>query len=134
MAAYPIVGMHFGMERGSPAKALVEYLPVGAALILRAEPDNAHDPNAIRVLVPGTSFPESSHEELASALQGFGFTIGEIVDADEPWHLGYIPRDFAAEVKARGFPEGIDVAATFSVNIQGKPRVRYEEDWQNDRV
>ena len=129
MPTVPIVGMHFGMERGSPAKALVEYLPVGAALILRAEPDNAHDPNAIRILVPGSSFPESCHEALEGALRGYGFALADIIFEDEGWHLGYVPRELAAELKDRGFPEDTDIPGTFSISMNNKPRVFFVEDW-----
>ena len=120
-----LVGAHFR----PPAKLILEHLPSEAILILEPEPDNAYDPNAIQVLVMGTSFPNECHEFLENDLSGYGFALVDILDSDEPWHLGFIAKDFAAEQKSRGFPEGVDVPGTFSVNAQGKARVRFEENW-----
>ena len=120
MPTLPIVGDYFR----PPAKAFIAALPVGAKLILRAEPDNAYDPNAIAVHLHGPDIPPASHEELERQLQGFGFTLSEALNDD--WHLGYLPRDLAAEQKALGFPEGEDVPGTFSVSARGKGLVRFD--------
>lgn len=92
----PLVGMRYR----PPAAAILSVLPAGAALHLRPEPSNPFDANAIQVLVATMEIPEGQREGLALAAAPFGFTIEEILAADE-WHLGYVKRECAAESAAR---------------------------------
>lgn len=72
-----LVGSHFH----PPAKALLEHLPQGAPLILRREPDNPYDPNAIEVLLQPQSIPESQHGELGVKLPGMGFDLADVLQS-----------------------------------------------------
>ena len=81
----PLVGAHYR----PPAKALLAHLPTGAQLMLRPEPDNPHDSNAIAVLVDPAQVPESQRQELENDALSYGFDLEEILSRDE-WHLGYV--------------------------------------------
>lgn len=80
-----LVGSHFH----PPAKTLLEHLPVGTVLELRAEPDNPYDEHAIAVMLRSSSIPESQHEVLAEALPSQGSSLEEILAAPE-WFIGHI--------------------------------------------
>lgn len=87
-----LVGAHFR----PPAKALLACLPAGHPLLLRPEPTNEYDENAVQVLLrtetltPLCNAPFFS-EELNNQLEGAGFDLQTILESDE-WHLGYLPR------------------------------------------
>ena len=108
-----------------PASALLDHLPVGAKLVLRAEPTNAYDANAIAVFVPTSSFPASSLATLDGALAGFGRTLAEVL-AESEWHVGYLRREIAAELRGSGFTSNADVPAEFTCAPNGAPLVRFE--------
>lgn len=120
MQTLPIVGSYFR----PPAKIVLDHLPIDCPMFLRAEPSNEYDPNAIAVWLDTSAIPESS--ELETALAGFGTTIA-FLQQQEAMHVGYVPREKAAVLRALGFPDAIDVPATFSVSVNGAPRVRFEE-------
>jgi hypothetical protein len=93
---FPIVGAFFR----PPAKAILEVLSSGSPLILRPEPDNPSDPNAIQVWVTRATLAALSAS--ASARLGetgplFGHELADILAAPEH-HLGYIPRTSAGAV------------------------------------
>jgi len=97
----PLVGMHFR----PPAKEVVQCLPVGTELILRAEPTNEHDPNAVRVLVDLRDFPESKYQLLQNM-------IGPVYDAEQLcseglFMLGYLAT--SGKKTARGGAGNIEV-------------------------
>ena len=81
----PLVGAHFR----PPAKAILQVLPGATPLLLRPEPDNAYDPNAIQVLVKTSELPEEAHDDLELHAQGYGHSLEEIL-AEPEWHLGYV--------------------------------------------
>lgn len=112
---FPIVGGYYR----PPASALLKFLPQDTPLILRPEPTNAYDPNAIMVLVEGKEIPVDY--DLDSALAGYGTNIAE-VRATPEIHLGYIPRGFAATMTLAG-----DTEATFSYDSRGKATVKVED-------
>lgn len=122
---FPIVGAYFR----PPAAAVLEALPTGAALTLRAEPENPHDDNAIQVLMAGAGLAglgEAARAELEAKLPNYGFTLEELVETAEI-HLGYIPRDSAAGLRRNGVvPEGTTIPAEFVIGLSGKPEVRWE--------
>lgn len=89
----PIVGAHYR----PPAKAILSVLPAGAPLWLQPEPTNEFDPNAIKVIVHTDAIPESQLGELELRASGFGYSL-EQIQAELAWHLGYIPKDRAAEL------------------------------------
>lgn len=123
---FPIVGAYFR----PPAAAVLEALPTGAVLALRAEPENPYDPNAIQVLMAGqslTALSEAARTELDAKLPNYGFTLEELVETPEI-HLGYIPRDSAAGLRRNGVvPEGTTLPAEFVIGLSGKPEVRWGE-------
>lgn len=121
----PIKGAYFR----PPAKALLDALSVGTPLTLLAEPDNEYDPNAIAVWLASASIPETSHAALRAGLGPFGSSLEEVLDIE--WHhVGYIPKENAADLRARGFPETAEVTAEFSVSARGAPMVRFDQDWE----
>ena len=95
--AMPIVGAAYR----PPASAILGALPAGASLLLRPEPSNPFDPNAVMVVVTvGVIRDQADAEELAMRLGGFGMTYDEVVDEfmDYEYHLGYIAKTFAASL------------------------------------
>jgi len=80
-----LVGMHFR----PPAKQVLEHLPAGALLMLRAEPDNPYDPAAVSVWISPSEVPEGQRPELDIKLPGTG------TDPEDFWQtpeimLGYL--------------------------------------------
>ena len=53
-------------------------------------------------------------------------TLDELRAEQTEIHVGYIPREMAADLRANGFPTERDIPATFSVSATGKPRVRLD--------
>lgn len=108
----PLVGMHFR----PPAKAILAVLPVGCPLWLEPEPENPYDANALKVNVRSADIPTAPAivVKLNDLAQPSGFTSDEIF-AKPSWHLGYIPREAAAELAS-------SVAEAFEINgeVQGK--------------
>lgn len=88
-----------------PAKAILSVLPVDTPLTLRHDPYGntcgvAHnDPNAIAIFVKSENIPKDSEDEkpLTLALANVGFTE-ELLRAQGEWHLGYVPKEFAAKI------------------------------------
>jgi hypothetical protein len=81
--AAPIVGSFFR----KPAPAIIANLPSGTPLRLEAEPDNPHDPNAIKVIIDAEHLPHNEELEAACVAQG---TFPEDLYAAASWHIGYI--------------------------------------------
>jgi HIRAN domain len=119
----PIVGMFYR----PPAKALIDALTIGTPLFLLAEPDNQYDPNAVAVYLESHNIPENAIDALEESLPSFGFSWDSIIAQDQ-WHLGYIPKDFAAQLRAsETVVPNKPVDVTFAVNASGAPRVRFAE-------
>lgn len=119
----PIVGMYYR----PPAKALIAALPIGTRLYLIAEPENQYDKNAIAVYIHSSDIPVGSHATLEKTLPPFGYDLGRVL-TQEAWHLGYIPKNFAAELRSSGAIEpDLPYEVAFSTSAAGEPRVRREE-------
>jgi len=71
-----IVGTYY---LGKGAQQTLKELPIDSYLNLKPEPDNIHDPNAVKVTV-------------------IMLENEEIMRDDKEIHLGYIPKDIAEEV------------------------------------
>ena len=97
---------------------------VDLLLCLRAEPDNAFDPNAIMVWIDTATL--SNVSGLDDALAGYGSSVADLQADQSAFHLGYIAREEAAVLKASGFPEDTDVSASFAVSARGKALVRLD--------
>ena len=120
---FPIVGMY----HRPPALALINVIAIGTPLLLIAEPENAYDPNAIAVWLHSRDIPEAAYGRLRDLLPDYGKTLDDILN-EADWQLGYIARDFAAQLRASGaVPTDEPVIVTFAVNAQGAPRAKFAE-------
>jgi hypothetical protein len=123
LRTFPIVGAFYR----PPAQALLAVLPVGAPLTLIAEPDNPYDPNAIAIWLKSKDIPTSAHAELENTLLRFGFDLDQIF-AQENWHIGYIPKEIAATLRASGIIQpDEEIEVTFALAPSGTPRVAFAE-------
>jgi hypothetical protein len=129
MPTYPIVGMYYR----PPAQALVDSLPVGTPMILRADPHgevsgSAHnDPTAICIVMrtEAVAAETLANAEFIAALSRYGTSIDDFL-AEPEWHIGFVPKELAYEATNSGFPAGVDIPGIFSVSANGKPRIRFE--------
>lgn len=96
-----LVGSHFV----PPAKLLIEALPAGAKLLLRAEPENPYDEHAIKVWVESGEVPESQHPNLSTFLPGAGVTIEELLATPE-WCLGHVAASGGKPLAKVGLSQG----------------------------
>lgn len=134
---YQIMGAYFRRRdqlNPVPAQTLLECLPLGTALWLRAEPTNQFDENAIRVMMTGSVVPREGphHEALEARLPDEGFDLAEICARDEI-HLGYIPKEVARALRQGRvldlWAEGAEPhLVRLALTLDGKPAVR----WTND--
>ena len=122
LVSLPIVGAKFR----PPAAGLLSVLPQGASLLVRREPDNPHDANALQVLVERSTLEQIPPAQLQAACEGFGFSAADILDA-MCWHLGYVPRK-DAEVLAPSFDEAgaHEVPARLTFALDGRLSVSFE--------
>ena len=120
---YPIVGAKFR----PPASGLLSVLPSGAALVVRREPDNPYDPNALQVLVRCEELEKLLREQLQAAVEGFGFTAAEVSLHEPPeWHLGYVPRSEALQLASHFDQARVkEVTASFLFDFSGRPAVAF---------
>ena len=117
----PIVGAFYR----PPAALICDKLPSGTPLWLYAEPTNDYDANAVAVWLNANDVSEAAQAALEERLPDFGLTLEDFM-AQEEWHLGYIPRALAAELKASGtIEDDIPFAVTFTTSNTGKPMVRF---------
>lgn len=123
----PIVGSHYGPQRGSPSKTLISVLAIGTPLFLMAEPENQFDPYAVAVYLSSSELTPAMQDALPEPLADFGFTLEQILAGDS-WHLGYVPKGMARKVQpligSAPFP------VTFSLSSGGAPHVRSEEPFE----
>lgn len=99
-----IVGSHFR----PPAKLLLSSVPTGTALSLELEPDNAYDPQAVKVLLDPSAVPAGQRDNLTPALEGYG-TNWEDLLANGPRHVGYVQSTVSAK---QPLPAGFTTAKT----------------------
>jgi hypothetical protein len=116
----PIVGMHFR----PPAKVILAQLKGDCPLIIRPEPENPHDANALQVLVQTSSLSDHADlENMALLLPNMGFSLEDVL-AQEEWHLGYIPRVNAEEIAP--LFSGQTVSGKLCFDVSGKAQVRFD--------
>lgn len=138
----PIVGAFWR----PPAKTIMNLLHGGHELILDPEPENPHDPNAIRVCVKLKSIDidENYFDIIEDELMRYGATWADLMkddfgnEVDDPtFHLGYIPRSGSAKTaKIDGEPSignlevldmirgGPNWKATLTFSPAGQPLVQ----------
>lgn len=122
--SFPIVGAYYR----PPAQAVLNALPVGAALTLMAEPENPHDPNAIGVWINTADIPKTSHDKLSMTLPDSGYTLEALLNLGE-LHLGYIPREIAAKLRGDStVMEDQPIKGSLFFSPSGLPRVRLGAD------
>lgn len=114
---YPIVGMHYR----PPAKAILQILPNATPLLVRREPDNHVDPNAVMVSIASDAIPAEQHTELSLLASGYGYQLDQIL-AQPEWHLGYVPAKDAENLSP--MLNDYDATATLSFMPDGKPAVQ----------
>lgn len=100
-----LIGAHFR----PPAKLLLAHLPSGTPLALRAEPENAYDAKAIKVMLRTAALPEGQYEVLSQELPGAGFTLEDVLGQSE-WHLGYVADSDGKACQQSGLPGNREVA------------------------
>lgn len=126
-----IVGARFR----PPAVGLLSVLPGGARLLVRREPENPYDANALQVLADHATLDEIPNQQLQPAVEGFGFGVnaeGRVCDPETqqelpgPIHLGYIPRG-DAELLAGSFDsESVsETRGSLTFDLQGRPCVAF---------
>lgn len=120
MSTYPIVGAFYR----PPAQALISVLSIGTPLTLIAEPENEHDINAVAVWLYSKDIGENAHEVLEGLLPSYGTSL-ETVLSQEAWHIGYIAKEYAKQLREAGtVPTDGPKAGSFSLSTGGAPRVR----------
>lgn len=121
--SYSIVGSFYR----PPAKAILAVLPIATRLYLRAEPDNAFDPNAIMVLIRMADFPERAETAFDNEGAGYGYDMERLRGEEEEWHLGYIPKGLAAVLRADdSIKVDVDYPGEFECSSTGAPFIRLE--------
>lgn len=122
MTTYMIVGARFR----PPAQAILNSITPETSLYLRAEPSNEYDPNAIQVFIKTQDIPEFCHERLVQELEGTGKYL-EDIQAQAEWHLGYIPKEIAALLRANLLVETErEYLGEFLFNYDNKPMIRID--------
>lgn len=122
----PLVGAHFR----PPAKALLQILPNGHPLELRADPENEYSSIAIGVWLRSATIPATAYEELALHVGGMGHSVEDILTQSE-WHLGYVcevgnKKQGAQAVEFRqivGWKADLVLPATLAFDAAGMPLV-----------
>lgn len=112
-----IVGAHYR----PPAKAILSILPVECPLEITPEPENEHDPNAVKVSILTENIPPEQHTELGLISQNYGYSLDDILRENE-WHLGYIPREYAATLSP--ILQDYNGEGKLSFDLTGKPTVK----------
>lgn len=113
-----------GMGFHPPAKLLIERLRGGAKLKLVREPENKYDPNAIKAFIePAGVAAEDRDEAFVEKLAGYGLTV-EDFDAAPEWMLGYIGKEFAAQMAEQLSAEPEAYSAQLCFSGVGKPQAQ----------
>jgi len=117
-----------------PAKGLLQCLPSSHSLLLRREPENPYDENAVMVLLSTSTLTDDMMDTLEEKCAPFGFGADEIFAAEE-WHLGYIAKEYAVHLtKLLINDDGEEVPYTATLSFftnergQNKPLVNIEID------
>jgi hypothetical protein len=119
----PIVGMSYH----PPAWALIDVLALNHPLILRHEPQNAFDTNALAIFVQTTSLDDNQIEALNASprLRRDGLTTNDLLSRDE-WQLGYIPAVLAKALFDKGYVAPLaELPGEFTTSASGQPCIRF---------
>ena len=117
----PLRGAFFRKD----GKAVLSFLSAGQFLALEPEPDNQYDPHAIKVTVPKSFVAPHIRDLCNEVFPGFGIdpeTFWDPSSEEETIHLGYVGKEFCAEV----YPILGACTATLAFSPEGKPQVEIE--------
>lgn len=123
-----------GMKFRPPAQGILNVLAAGFPLVLRREPGNQYDVNAVQVIVESAAnFAELNEAFVNEKLAGYGFTKDDVL-ARLPFQIGYIPREDAERiaplVDELGRPAWRGV---LSFSATGQPRVNFQLQSEPER-
>lgn len=108
-----------GAYHHPPANEILPRLSVGTPLYILAEPQNPYDVNAIQVWLPLDALKDDD-SDMDSVLAGSGTSIAELKAEQTALMVGYIGKEFAAELR-QDLDFALDpVPATYSVGANGK--------------
>ena len=131
MSTLPIVGSKFR----PPAQALINGLPQGTKIYLRAEPQNRYDENAIQVILKTVDLENLEEEEvenLNQELASSGKNLDEDIIPFEEFHLGYVPKHLALNLRLnRNVVLDKLYPGEFKVSFRGAPQIEVELDNNN---
>jgi hypothetical protein len=117
-----------GAKFRPPAEGLLAVLPLGTKLIVRREPSNIYDINAMMVLARTEDFATPDWVKLMQPLDstaGYGSDIDDILASPE-WHLGYIPRQDALLLAPRmDAADAREALGVLTFSAEGHPRVQF---------
>lgn len=128
-----IVGMRFR----PPAQGILDALPQGFPLVLRREPGNAHDANAIGVHIGVTEneremFGGLDEQIVNEKLAGFGCSRDDVL-ARMPMQLGYIPKEDAEDIAPMADQIGLATwRGVLAFSPEGKPRITFSVEEENE--
>jgi hypothetical protein len=87
-------------------------LPGGHAIELEAEPTNAYDPNAVKVVIPFSEFAQAALDEIAKEPQEGWQAL------TFPFHVGYVPKELAKMLVESG---EFETKGYLAFDMQGRP-------------
>jgi HIRAN domain len=117
-----------GAKFRPPAAGLLSVLPQGFPLSVQREPTNAHDENAVMVLMHDVDAFSILDDRLVNEhLAGFGMGQEEVREMlrKGPVQLGYIPREDAKTLAPLLDHIGGSARAQFGFSASGLPRVKF---------
>jgi hypothetical protein len=118
-----------GSKFRPPSAGLLSVLPSAFPLRVQREPSNAYDANAVMVVLDDVAAFSALDSELVNEkLAGYGFTKHDALERMReagPFHLGYIPREQAAQLASVLDSVGGSCAAQLGFSITGQMRVQF---------
>jgi hypothetical protein len=117
-----------GAKFRPPAAGLLSVLPQSFPLRVQREPTNAHDENAVMVLMHDVDAFSTLDEDIVDGhLMGFGMGRQDVVEMlyIGPVQLGYIPREDAKTLASLLDDVGGSAPAQFGFSMSGLPRVKF---------
>lgn len=120
-----------GAKFRPPALGILAALCANFPLVLRREPGNVHDANAIQVMLGDSAndrlaFEELDREFVDEKLAAYGFNRDDVL-ARLPVQLGYIPRDDAERIAALADQHALTSWwGVFGFDARGQARVSFQ--------
>lgn len=121
----PLVGAHFR----PPARAILSAIPAGHPLLLRPEPSNPYDPNAIAVWFDAETIRHSP--DIISELEVTAPPMGadmEGIFEQRFWQVGYVAKEIAAKHQS-AITDALDVPEGYPANLSFSGSGKYQVTW-----